>query len=299
MCPQSDCGPHISSPIREHEGTHTMPDSTETLSQSEPVATTGSRTPGDDVVASWWRAFAGTDPEFRAAARDALITHYAPLVTQVATRLIGRLPDQVELADLVSYGMFGLIDAVEKFQPERGFKFETYASQRVRGAIIDELRAADWVPRSVRSKARTVEAASRALEQRLMRPVTDDDVAAHLGWALAEVRTVRAQVAMSHVSALDGMPATGEANALDTAVALAMPEASSPVEARETRSLLASAIQSVRDREQQVLRLYYFENLTLAQIGQILGVTESRVSQIHSGAVKKLREKLIKTGAFS
>ncbi|GMA37037.1 hypothetical protein GCM10025876_32410 [Demequina litorisediminis] len=193
----------------------------------------------------------------------------------------------MRLADLVSYGTFGLIDAVEKFQVERGFKFETYAAQRIRGAIIDELRAADWVPRSVRSKARSVDQATRALEQRLMRPVTDDDVAEHLGWSTADVRTVRAQVAMSHIAALDGMPTTGEINALDTSASLAMPEASSPVEARETRSLLAAAIQSVRDREQEVLRLYYFDSLTLAQIGQILGVTESRVSQIHSGAVKK------------
>ena len=249
---------------------------------------------------AWWTALAGdrTAGE-RREARDGLITHYAPLVSQVATRMIGRLPDVVELADLVSYGMFGLIDAVEKFEPSRGFKFETYAGQRVRGAIIDELRAADWVPRSVRSKARTVEQACRSLEQSLMRPVTDEDVADHLGWATAEVRTVRAQVALSHVAALDGMVAGGESRAIDSVLDNATPEASRPVEERETTTLLAGAIQTVRVREQEVLRLYYFDNLTLAQIGQILGVTESRVSQIHSGAVKKLRESLVRTGAFS
>ncbi|WP_297082635.1 FliA/WhiG family RNA polymerase sigma factor [uncultured Demequina sp.] len=253
----------------------------------------------ENVVAGWWNAMERLDGDERRAARDALITHYAPLVTQVATRMIGRLPDTVELADLVSYGTFGLIDAVEKFEPERGYKFETYAGQRVRGAIIDELRAADWVPRSVRSKARTVEQASRTLEQRLMRPVADEDVADHLDWDVAEVRTVRAQVALSHVAALDGMVAGGEARSIDALLGASAPEASRAVEARETSTLLAAAIQGVRDREQEVVRLYYFEGLTLAQIGEILGVTESRVSQIHSGAVKKLREALVRTGAFS
>lgn len=253
-----------------------------------------------DEVAQWWKEFGGRNKAAKAAARERLITHYAPLVTQVATRMIGRLPDTVELGDLVSYGTFGLIDAVEKFEVSRGFKFETYAATRVRGAIIDELRAADWVPRSVRSKARTVEAATRELEQELMRPVSDEDVARLLGWATAEVRTVRAQVALSHIAALDGMGgAEYESSVMDTVASLSVPGASTSVEAREARTLLATAVQSVRDREQEVLRLYYYENLTLSQIGQILGVTESRVSQIHSGAVKKLRENLVKTGAFN
>ncbi len=253
----------------------------------------------DHDLAATWRAYAGDDEATRLAARDALITHYAPLVSQVATRMIGRLPDSVELADLVSYGMFGLIDAVEKFELERGFKFETYASTRIRGAIIDELRAADWVPRSVRTKARAVEQAVRDLEQQLQRQVGDEDVARALGWAVAEVRTVRAQVTLSHVAALDSLGAEPDTIAIETFASTAVPGASTSVEARETHTLLATAIQGVRDREQQVLHLYYYENLTLAQIGQILGVTESRVSQIHSAAVKKLRDSLIKSGAFS
>lgn len=252
-----------------------------------------------DEVAAWWHTLAGDDGEARRAARDALITHFAPLVTQVASRMIGRLPDTVELGDLVSYGMFGLIDAVEKFEVDRGFKFETYASTRVRGAIIDEIRAADWVPRSVRSKARTVEQATRSLEQELMRRITDEDVAQRIGWHASEVRAVRAQVALSHISALDSLGTSDtERSAIDTVASLSVPGASTSVEAHETRSLLANAVQQVRDREQEVLRLYYYESLTLAQIGQILGVTESRVSQIHSGAVRKLRESLMKTGAF-
>ncbi|WP_084104384.1 sigma-70 family RNA polymerase sigma factor [Demequina sp. NBRC 110056] len=275
-----------------------MPSLNPVLSQDteEPFSYAPARTDAAQLEA-WWQDLADGG-EVRQGARDGLITHYAPLVTQVATRMIGRLPDMVELADLVSYGMFGLIDAVEKFEPARGFKFETYAGQRIRGAIIDELRAADWVPRSVRSKARTLEHAHRSLEQTLLRQVADEDIAEHLGWDTADVRTVRAQVALSHVAALDGMVAAGETRAIDGALENAAPEASVSVEAQETTALLATAIQGVRDREQEVLRLYYFESLTLAQIGEILGVTESRVSQIHSGAVKKLRESLVRTGAF-
>ncbi len=253
----------------------------------------------DADVAAAWGCLMLADGDDRRAARELLITRYAPLVTQVATRMIGRLPDTVELADLVSYGMFGLIDAIEKFDVDRGFKFETYASTRVRGAIIDELRAADWVPRSVRAKARAVETVTRALEQGLMRKVTDEDVAAELGWDSREVRTVRAQVSLSHVGALDSMSPDSDSFSHDHASWLSIPNVDTSMEARETHALLATAVQGVRDRERQVLHLYYYENLTLAQIGQVLGVTESRVSQIHSGAVKKLRESLDKTGAFA
>jgi len=255
--------------------------------------------PQAEHLARLWHDLKARRRATRAAAREELITRYAPLVTQVAGRMIGRLPDTVELGDLVSYGMFGLIDAVERFEPARGFKFETYAGTRIRGAIIDELRAADWVPRSVRSKARTVEHATRELEQELLRQVTDEDVARRIGWATIEVRTVRAQVALSHVAALDSITGgDAETSQLETVMSLSVPGAGSSVEATERRELLAGAVQQVRDREQQVLHLYYYENLTLAQIGQIFGVTESRVSQIHSAAVKKLRETLLKTGAF-
>ncbi len=250
-------------------------------------------------LADVWEALAHGAEEQQRDARDRLIVHYAPLVTQVATRMIGRLPDSVELADLVSFGMFGLIDAIEKFEVGRGFKFETYAATRIRGSIIDELRAADWVPRSVRSKARTVETATRHLEQHLLRQVTDADVAAELGWQTAEVRTVRAQVALSHIGALDSFGSGDDTTMIETVASLAVPGAASSVEVREAHALLATAVQGVRDREQQVLHLYYYENLTLSQIGQILGVTESRVSQIHSAAVKKLRESLEQTGAFA
>jgi RNA polymerase sigma factor FliA len=255
-------------------------------------------------VDGWWVALGSCaerkhrTPE-ATEARSRLIMHFAPLVTVVATRLIVRLPDTVELADLVSYGMFGLIDAVEKFEPERGFKFETYAATRVRGAIIDELRAADWVPRSVRSKARAVEAATRAAEQAQLRRVTDDEVAAILGWDVSEVRSVRAQVSLSHVAALDVYPSDHAHPQEVCAESLQVPGAGAALDRMESFVLLRRAIESVRGREQEVLRLYYFENLTLGQIGRILGVTESRVSQIHTAAVSRLRQALLATGGFA
>lgn len=250
-------------------------------------------------VDAWWHKLNARDKRRRAEARDALITHYAPLVTQVALRMVVRLPDTVELGDLVSYGTFGLIDAVERFEPERGFKFETYAATRIRGAILDELRAADWVPRSVRSKARTVETATRALEQETQSSVTDDQVAARIGWAVEEVRSVRAQVALAHIAPLEGSQRDGHAHEPESGSdALRVPEAGAAVDDRETIALLGQALRDVKEREHEVLRLYYYENLTLGQIGRILGVTESRVSQIHTSAVAKMRESLVGTGAF-
>jgi RNA polymerase sigma factor FliA len=254
-------------------------------------------------VDRWWATLRACPdknkrtPEAREA-RSRLITHFAPLATVVATRLVVRLPDTVELADLVSYGMFGLIDAVEKFEPERGFKFETYAATRVRGAIIDELRAADWVPRSVRSKARAVENATRTAEQSLLRHVSDEDVADLLGWEVSEVRSVRAQVSLSYIAALDGLPSDHPHPPEVSAESLRVPGAGTAIDNRESIVLLRQAIEGIHGREQEVLRLYYFENLTLGQIGKIFGVTESRVSQIHTAAVAKLRQALVATGGF-
>lgn len=272
----------------------------ETEYEADPVFARTNAVPTE--IDTWWADLASSrgSERTRAAreARSRLIVHYAPLVTIVATRLIVRLPDTVELGDLVSYGMFGLIDAVEKFEPERGFKFETYAGTRIRGAIIDELRAADWVPRSVRAKARAVEDATRSAEQDLRRQATDGDVASRLGWEVSEVRSIRAQVALSHVAALDGMPMYHDYPYEVRAESLRVPGAGSSIDRRESFALLRKAMDGIRGREQEVLRLYYFEDLTLGQIGKILGVTESRISQIHTAAVAKLRQTLDATGAF-
>ncbi len=248
----------------------------------------------------WWKELRGRHRAKSAQAREELITHYAPLVNRIAHTLIGKLPDQVEFGDLVSYGYMGLLDAVERFEPERGFKFETYAATRVRGAIIDELRAQDWVPRSVRSRARSVEKARHDLEQKLQRTVTDDDIADVLEWNISEVRTVRAQVSLSRFAALDGGDGTENSHVHErSAASLCAPSAAEPLESRATSELLGEAISQMRERYRDVLRLYYFEGLTLAQIGHVLGVTESRVSQIHTQAVRELREHLSTVDAFS
>lgn len=227
-------------------------------------------------------------------AREQLILHYAPLVTVVAARVGSGLPASVEQADLVSYGMFGLIDAIEKYETSRGVKFETYAGTRIRGAIIDELRAIDWIPRSVRTKARAVDRAYAELEARLHRAPTETEVAADLEISVSELRGVFTQLATVNVAALDEMIGAGQerGNAFSLIDTLADPSAVDPsmtMEAGLTKRLLSRAIETLGDREKIVLVLYYFEGMTLAEIGRVLGVTESRISQMHTAAMVRLR----------
>jgi RNA polymerase sigma factor for flagellar operon FliA len=230
-------------------------------------------------------------------AREKLIVHYAPLVKYVASRVATGLPANVEQADLVSYGIFGLIDALEKFDPSREIKFETYAIPRIRGAIIDELRSLDWVPRSVRFKAREVEKAYSELEARLKRAPSDAEIAGHLGVSLQELHDIVTQISFVTVTALEEVvsagPDRGESmSLLDTLADLAATDPASGLEGNETRLMLSSAINSLSEREKIVITLYYFEGLTLAEIGDVLGVTESRVCQIHTKAVGQLRNNL-------
>jgi len=251
--------------------------------------------PVDELTALW--------QEFKrshaAEARERLILHYAPLVKYVASRVATGLPASVEQADLVSYGMFGLIDALEKFEPARGNKFETYAIPRIKGAIIDELRAMDWVPRSVRFKAREIERTYSDLESMLKRAPTEKEVAARLGFTLTELHEVINQISFVSVLALDELLSVGsdrgeQVSLLDT-LADKGSDVSMGLEGQETRGLLAAAINSLSEREKIVVTLYYFEGLTLAEIGEILGVTESRVCQIHTKAVNQLRLQLVET----
>lgn len=241
-----------------------------------------------------WREFKTTGS---ARARERLILHYAPLVKYVASRVATGLPASVEQADLVSYGMFGLIDALEKFEPARGNKFETYAIPRIKGAIIDELRAMDWVPRSVRFKAREIEKAYSDLESMLKRAPTEREVAERLGISLSELHDIVNQVSFVSVLALDELLAVGadrgEQISLKDSLADRAGDPTLGLEGQETRGLLAAAINSLSEREKIVVTLYYFEGLTLAEIGEILGVTESRVCQIHTKAVGQLRLQLI------
>lgn len=237
-----------------------------------------------------WRAYS----DHRAAsARDRLVLHYCPLVKYVAGRVGTGLPAHVDIADLIQAGIFGLVDAIERFEPDRGLRFEPYAIRRIRGAILDDLRAQDWVPRSVRSRAREVEHTMERLEAKLHRSASDAEVAGALGITVGELRELFAQLRLTSVVALDELLAAGRGGSL--AETLADRCAEDPVlamEDRETRRLLAEAIAQLRDRDRTVVTLYYFENLTLAEIGRVLGVTESRASQLHTGAVLRLRGKL-------
>ena len=198
---------------------------------------------------------------------------------------------------LVSYGIFGLIDAIEKFDLTRSIKFETYAISRIKGAIIDELRAIDWIPRSVRYKAREVEKAYAALEARLHRTPTETEVAAELGIALEDLHQIFSQVSFVNVVALDELLNVGgeRGDKLSLVDTLEDTKAEDPVatfETEETKYLLAKAINTLPEREKIVVTLYYYEGLTLAEIGQVLGVTESRICQMHTKAVLQLRAKI-------
>lgn len=233
--------------------------------------------------------------ESDAGTRDALILNYSPLVKYVASRVAVGLPQNIEQADLVSYGMFGLIDAIDKFEPDRGFKFETYAISRIKGAILDELRSIDWVPRSVRAKVRSVEKAFAKLEAKMGRAPTDDEVGAELGWTEAQFQTVLSQISVVGIAALDEILTggdRGESLTLGDTIADSNHGPVGAFEVTEIRQLLSKAINQMPEREKVVLTLYYYENLTLAEIGTVLGVTESRVCQIHTKAMIQLRSRL-------
>lgn len=245
------------------------------------------------AIARLWREYKETG---RRQLRDQLIIHYSPLVKYVAGRVSVGLPHTIEQADLVSYGMFGLIDAIDKFDTERNIKFETYAITRIKGAIIDELRSIDWVPRSVRSKARSVEQAYAKLESSLLRTPTDSEVAEEMGIGEAELQQIFTQISFVGVVALDDLLAVGdrdETTTLGDTIADRRDGPMATFEVEEMKQVLAGAINRLGDREKVVLTLYYYEGLTLAEIGQVLSVTESRVCQIHTKAVLQLRARLL------
>lgn len=231
--------------------------------------------------------------------RDRLILHYSPLVKFVASRVAVGLPQNVEQADLVSYGIFGLIDAIEKFDLARGFKFETYAISRIKGAIIDELRSVDWVPRSIRSKARSIEAAYAKLENKLHRTPDEAEVAAELEMTPAEFAQMLSQISLVGVAALDEIVNSADREVGSTLGDTIADRSEDPVaayEVEEMKHLLAGAINRMPQRERLVLTLYYYEGLTLAEIGDVLGVTESRVCQIHTKSILQLRSRMAGSG---
>jgi RNA polymerase sigma factor FliA len=207
------------------------------------------------------------------------------------------LPAHVEESDLISYGLIGLINAIERFEPEREIKFETYAVTRIKGAIIDELRSLDWVPRSVRARARDIERANSKLEHRLQRAPTDEEMSAELQVTVEEFQNSLLEISNSTIVALDEPWAVSdssgdEVSLLDTIQDPNAPDPTQVVDASELKDRIADAIARLPEREKLVIALYYYENLTLGEIGEVLGVTESRVSQLHTKAVLRLRSRM-------
>jgi RNA polymerase sigma factor for flagellar operon FliA len=237
-----------------------------------------------------WREYVATrDHEVR----NQLLVYYSHLVKYVASRLASSLPQNIEHGDLVSNGFFGLIDAVDRFDPDRGNKFETYAMQRIRGAILDELRSNDWVPRSVRQKHRAIEKAMAKLEGRLGRTPTERELAPEAGMTIIQLQHALTQISNAGLVALDEVVTSASGHSESLALIDTLPDRSDGpaghYERREMKEILAAAIDSMGDREKWVLLLYYFERFTLADIGKVLNVTESRVCQIHTKAVMQLR----------
>jgi len=222
---------------------------------------------------------------------------YAPLVKYVAGRMSSGLPAHVEEADLISYGLLGLISAIERFDTTRDIRFETFAITRVKGSIIDELRSLDWVPRSVRAKAREIERANAKLEHQLHRAPTDEEMADALGVSAEEFQESLVKISNSSVVALDELWTVSDSSGdtvslLDT---IQDPDAVDPsreMDLTDMKDRLADSIARLPEREKLVVALYYYENLTLREIGEVLGVTESRVSQLHTKAVLRLKSRL-------
>lgn len=228
-------------------------------------------------------------------ARERLIIHYQPLVNAVARRVGVTLPAHIDDEDLVSYGIFGLMDAIEKFDLNRGIKFQTYASTRIRGAIIDELRSIDWIPRSVRSQVRDINQTSQRLETALHRKPTDEELAEAMDLSAAELHKNKGQQNFIHVVALDAMVDPEGETEFSLINQLRDSKSQSPdlaYEAEEIKHALARSVSMLSERESIVLCLYYYEGLTLAEIGQALKVTESRVCQVHTRAMADVRSRL-------
>lgn len=224
--------------------------------------------------------------------RDALIESHLPQVKFIAERMAEKLPPSIDRNDLYGAGVIGLLDAVEKFDPARGVMFKTYAEMRVRGAILDSLRDLDWAPRSMRRRGREVEAAYQQIEQERGRPATEEEVAARLGLSLSDFQLLLGELRGLTVTGLDDEQ--DDENPTHVRQILDDP-AHTPAaifERTETRERLAAAINRLPERERQVVALYYLEELTMKEIGAVLGVTESRVSQMHTQAVLRLRAAL-------
>ena len=241
-----------------------------------------------------WRRYKSSGDE---RARERLVVAYSPLVKYVSGRMASGLPAHVDEADLISYGLVGLISAISRFEPEREIKFETYAITRIKGAIIDELRSLDWVPRSVRARARAIEKANAKLEHKLRRAPSDEEMAIELEMTVQGFQDALLQISNSTVAALDELWTVSDASGdqvslLDTLQDHDAPDPAAALDQTDLKDRVADAIARLPEREKLVIALYYYENLTLREIGEVLGVTESRISQLHTKAVLRLRGRL-------
>ena len=250
--------------------------------------------PGASELAGLWGRY---EHDGEPLAREELVLAYAPLVEYIAERMATRLPRHIEIGDLVSYGMEGLMSAIGHFDPDRNIRFETYAFSRIRGAMIDELRAMDWVPRSVRKRSRALDVASGKLRDRLHRAPSDGEMAAELGIGLDVLQGWQTDSSCSTLGALDEPQTGNDANGADLSLVdvLEDPGSGDPadiMEASESKQGMLAAVALLPEQERLVISLYYFEGLTMREIGTMRGVSESRISQLHAKAVLDLRAQL-------
>ncbi|MCD6674784.1 MAG: RNA polymerase sigma factor FliA [Burkholderiaceae bacterium] len=224
--------------------------------------------------------------------RTSAIERYGPMVRRMASQLIGRLPANVEIDDLVQAGMIGLFDAMTRYETDRGAQFETFATQRVRGAMLDELRGSDWLPRSVRRNQRTIESAIHRAEQRLGRAPAEADIAEELGLPLAEYQRLLDDARGAQLVHLDDYDDDGDEGFLDRHVAAPDVDPQEILGDSRFRHALVAAIGKLPERERLVMGMYYEQEMNLKEIGAVLGVTESRISQLHSQAVARLRTQM-------
>lgn len=224
--------------------------------------------------------------------REKLITEYAQLVKVVAGRLSMYLGYNVEYEDLVSYGIFGLIDAIDKFDLEKEVKFETYASLRIRGSILDQIRKMDWIPRTVRQRQKKIDEAIKNIESRTGRNALDDEIATELGIAEDELNEWQAQLKVTNVVSLNEFLEQGGEPVMDARNNSHFVQPEESVQEEELKKVLAETMELLTEKERKVILLYYYEELTLKEISNILEVSESRISQLHTKALSKMRKKM-------
>ncbi len=224
--------------------------------------------------------------------REKIITEYAPLVKVVAGRLSMYLGYNVEYEDLVSYGIFGLIDAIDKFDLEKDVKFETYASLRIRGSILDQIRKMDWIPRTVRQKQKKIEEAIRKVETKTGRNASDEDIARELGIQEVELNDWQSQLKVTNIVSLNEFVEQGGEPVMDAKHNSHFIQPEDAIAEEELKKVLKDTLELLTEKERKVILLYYYEDLTLKEISNILEVSESRVSQLHTKALLKMRKKM-------